>query len=324
MTMVNTVLGPITADRLGKTLIHEHFQFGYPGFAGDCTLGKPDREQALQVGIEVAKRVMAHGVKTVVDPTPNECGRDPVLLKEIAERTGLQIVCATGYYYEGEGATAYFKFRAGLGDAESEIYDMFMKEITEGIGETGIKPGVIKLASSKDCITDYERMFFKAAARAHKETGIPILTHTQEGTMGPEQAALLLAEGVDPAKIVIGHMCGNTDAAYHLRTLQQGVSIAFDRFGIQGLVGAPTDEARTTVLIGLLGMGFEDRLMLSHDTVNVWLGRPLAMPATVERLLSNWHVTHLFDNVIPVLQKAGIREEQLDRMFVENPRRLFS
>lgn len=227
---VNTVRGPIAADQLGRTLMHEHFVFGYPGFQGDTTLGEFNREAALQIGINVAEKLMAHGVKTVIDPTPNECGRDPRLLREISEQTGLQIICATGYYYEKESAPAYFKFRASFGNIEAEIHDMFMKEITEGIGDSGIKPGVIKLASSRDEITDYEKMFFRAAARVQQETGIVIVTHSQEGTMGPEQAELLLASGAAPKRTMIGHMCGNTDIAYHLRILEKGFFVPVRKY----------------------------------------------------------------------------------------------
>lgn len=320
---VNTVRGPVSADSLGKTLIHEHFIFGYPGFQGDTTLGPFNREAALQAGIDVAERVKAHGVQTVVDPTPNECGRDPELLRELSERTGVTIVCATGYYYEGESATAYFKFRSAFGDAESEIYDMYMREITEGIGNTGIKAGIIKLASSKDTITGYEQMFFRAAARVQQETGVTIVTHTQEGTMGPQQAELLVSHGADPSRVVIGHMCGNTNVSYHLQTLKHGVNIAFDRFGLEGPVGTPTDVERVTVLLGLIGMGYGDKVMLAHDTVSFWLGRPLAIPEPVQQLMANWHPTHIFDNIIPLMKKAGITEEQLHTLFVENPQRAF-
>jgi phosphotriesterase-related protein len=115
---VNTVTGSISTDDLGKTMMHEHFVFGYPGFEGDVTLGGFDREEAVNIGVDVAERLKAHGVKTVVDPTPNECGRNPEVLREISERTGVQIICATGYYYEGEGAPVYFKFRSSMGDAD--------------------------------------------------------------------------------------------------------------------------------------------------------------------------------------------------------------
>lgn len=324
MTIVNTVLGPVSASELGKTLIHEHFIFGYPGFAGDVTLGRVNREEALRVGIDVAERVKAHGVKTVLDPTPNECGRDPLLLKQISEQTGVQIICTTGYYYEGEGATAYFKMRFSITDGEKEIYEMFMKEITEGIGDTGIKAGAIKLASSKNAITDYERTFFKAAARAQQQTGVPIITHTQEGTMGPQQAELLVSAGADPKRVLIGHMCGNTDVVYHMNTLQYGVNIGFDRFGVQGFVGTPTDLARQATLTGLLGLGYGKQIMLSQDTVNFWLGRPVVWPPELAESMANYHPTHLFENIVPSLQKSGITDEQLHQLFVENPKSFFA
>jgi phosphotriesterase-related protein len=320
---VNTVTGKIASSELGKTLMHEHFIFGYAGFHGDHTVGGFDYDAAMQVAVNVAERVQAHGVKTIVDPTPNDCGRNPEFLRDVSERTGLQIVCTTGYYYEEEGAPGYFKFRATLGSAVEEIYEMFMQEITVGIGKTGIQAGAIKVASSKNVITDYEQMFFKAAARAQKETGVPILTHTQEGTMGPEQAELLIAEGADPSKILIGHMCGNTDVSYHMRTLEKGVNIGFDRFGLQGLVGTPMDSMREAVLIGLIGLGYGDRILLAQDTVNYWLGRPFVIPDVLLPLLQNYHVTHVFENVVPVLRQAGIREEQIDQIFVQNPARVF-
>ncbi|MCL6437007.1 MAG: phosphotriesterase-related protein [Rubrobacteraceae bacterium] len=320
---VNTVTGPVSSDDLGRTLVHEHFVFGYPGYQGDVTFGPYDREEALRVGLEVAERVKSHGVSTVMDATPNDCGRDPELLREISERSGINIVCSTGYYYEGEGAPAYFKFRRSFGVAEGEIYEMMLREVTGGIADTGIKAGVIKLASSKDRITDYEAMFFRAGARVQRETGVPIITHTQEGTAAPDQAELLISEGADPRRIQIGHMDGNTDISYHLATLEHGVNIAFDRFGLQGLVGMPPDEMRLACVVGLLGLGHTDSILLSHDTVNHWLGRPLSFPEEVQKLVANWHITHLFENVVPRMKKAGITDEQIRTIFEENPRRLF-
>ncbi len=323
LRMVNAVCGSVQADQLGKTLIHEHFQFGYPGFHGDLTIGQYNREEALKIGLDVAERLKIFGVQTVVDPTPNECGRDPELLKEISERSGINIICATGYYHEGDSATAYWNLRHAFGDAETEIYEMYMKEITEGIGNTGIKAGVIKLASSKDNITEYEQRFFKAAAKAQRDTGVTIITHTQEGTMGPEQAELLISQGADPNRIVIGHMCGSTDIAYHLRTLEKGVYIAFDRFGLQGLVGTPLDHMRETVLVGLIGMGYGKKLLLSHDTVNCWLGRPPVIPEAALPAVACWHPTHIFENVIPTLLQAGVSEEQIQTIMVDNPQNVF-
>jgi phosphotriesterase-related protein len=319
MKSVETVTGPIPVEQLGKTLIHEHFIFGYPGYQGDVTLG-PFNEAA----IDVARLMQSYGVQTVVDPTPNECGRNPLFLKKISEATGLQIICATGYYYEGEGAPPYFKMRQGLGSAEEEIYQMFKTEITEGIAGTGIKPGIIKLASSKDEISEYEKMFFRAAARVQKETGIVILTHTQEGTMGPEQARILIEQGADPSKIIIGHMCGNTNPVYHKEVLDQGVRIGFDRFGIQVLVGAPFDNERVATLMALIDEGYENQILLAHDSVNVWLGRIPIMNEQVTQIMENWHPAHIFENILPTLRENGITETQIDKMLGVNAISLFA
>jgi phosphotriesterase-related protein len=296
---------------------------GYPGYSGDITMGPFDRKAALETCIKVAEEVKSYGVKTVVDATTNEAGRDPELLKEISQKTGINIVCSSGYYYEGEGAPAYFKFRSGLGDINAEVYEMFKKETTEGIGNTGIKNGVFKLASSRDLITDYEKVFFKAAAKVSKEEGIPIITHTQEGKQGPEQADLLISEGADPKHIMIGHIGGSTDIDYLIRTLEKGVYIAFDRFGIQGLVGAPFDNRRVACLIGLIGIGYADKIMMSQDMVNFWLGRPLVLPDAAKKILANWSSTHIFKDIIPMLKKGGVTDEQINTMTVENPKRLF-
>lgn len=324
MKNVETVTGPIPVDKLGKTLIHEHFIFGYPGFQGDVTLGPFKEEEFLEAAIAVARQMQSFGVQTVVDPTPNECGRDPQFLKKVSEATGLQIICATGYYYEGEGAPPYFKFRQALGTAEEEIYEMFTKEISEGIAGTGIKPGIIKLASSKDQITEYEKMFFRAAARVQKETGIVILTHTQEGTMGPDQARMLIELGADPSKIIIGHMCGNTNPEYHKEVMDQGVRIGFDRFGIQGMVGAPFDQERVATLMDLLDAGYEDQILLAHDSVNIWLGRPPIMNEQVMKIMENWHPGHIFENILPTLRENGVTETQIDKMLGANAEALFT
>ncbi|WP_251554989.1 phosphotriesterase family protein [Neobacillus muris] len=324
MKTVETVTGPIPVDQLGKTLIHEHFIFGYPGYQGDVTLGPFKEEEVLEQAIGIARKIQSYGVQTVVDPTPNECGRDPLFLKKVSEATGLNIICATGYYYEGEGAPPYFKFRQGLGTAEQDIYEMFKVEITEGIAGTGIKPGIIKLASSRDQITEYEKMFFRAAAKVQQETGIVILTHTQEGTMGPEQAKMLIELGADPSKIIIGHMCGNTNTDYHKQVLDQGVRIGFDRFGIQMLVGAPFDHERVATLLSPIKDGYEDQILLAHDSVNIWLGRQPVMNEQVTKIMENWHPGHIFENILPALREQGVTETQIDKMLGTNAIALFA
>ena len=323
-TMVNTVTGAIPSDEMGISLMHEHILYGYPGWEGDQTIAPFDRQAIVSSGVEVLNQLKTFGVRTFVDATALDGGRSPEIYKEISEKTGVNIICSTGYYYEGEGATAYWKFRSSLGDVSEEIYELFMKEVTTGIRDTGIKAGVVKVGSSEGVITDYEKMMFKAAARVQQDTGVPIITHTQGGTMGPEQAKLLISEGADPAKIQIGHMCDNLDINYQLETLDQGVYVSWDRMGLQGIVGCPMDEQRYPVIIDLVKRGFANKLMISHDYIIHWLGRPLIFPKEVLPLLANWHPTHLFKNIIPALKEGGVTDEQIDTIIKDNPRRLFA
>jgi len=326
--MVNTVLGPVSSDALGKTYIHEHILFGTPGFHGDASLIRFDWDDTLQQCIDTVKHLMKnYGLQTMVDATPNECGRNVLFMKAIAEATGLNIIASSGYYYEGAegtGAPAYFRqLQSMVGNVCPLIEEMFRTEVTKGIEGTGIKAGVFKLASGKGTITPYEENFFKAAAKVSTEEGIPIITHTQEGTMGPEQADLLIANGADPKRINIGHIEGNTDIAYYLKVLSKGVYISFDRFGIEGLVGCPSDFERRIIIAGLCAAGYADRIMISHDSIFKWLRRPIETPPEILRLLANWNWSHIFVNVIPALKKMGVSNEQIDLILIENPKRFF-
>ncbi len=322
--MINTVTGQIAAQELGKTLMHEHIQFGYPGYQGDVTYGGWKKEEAIATIKTSMNIVNSHGVKTIVDATPNECGRDAAFLKEVSETFSIQLICSTGFYYEGEGATAYFKFRMAFGDIVKEIEDMMHTEITKGIGDTGVKAGVIKLATSKDQITDYERAFFTAGASVAKETGVPIITHTQEGTMGPDQAELLLSLGVPGDQIMIGHMDGNTNIEYHKKTLDQGVRIAFDRCGIQFIIGMPSDAERVKIFSELVKAGYTDRLHLSHDMVVNMLGRPIVPLPEHAPIFERLYIGNIFDNIIPELMEAGVTQEQIDQIMHQNPQGIFS
>jgi phosphotriesterase-related protein len=314
-----TVCGPVPVEQLGRTLVHEHVLFGFPGCQGDVTCApRFDRDAIVARTVAKLKRFReSYGLGTIVDATPNDCGRDPELLREISKQSGVHILCSSGYYYEGEGATAYYRFRALVGNADEEIYTMMKTEVTEGIAVSGIKAGVFKVASSKDRITDYEKRFFRAAARVSSETGTPIITHTQEGTMGLEQAELLLENGAKPDKIMIGHIEGNTDLRYHLSVLEKGVSIGFDRFGLEGFTGSPSDSVRVACIVALVRAGYGEQLMLSHDSILNWIGKPLDVTSPT-------HIEIIFRDILLAFKRAGLTENEVDRLLVENPKRFLS
>jgi len=320
MTKINTVLGPISPEQMGPTLMHEHMVLAYPGWDMDALCENLEFSELSKICADAFGEVKQYGVKTVVDASPNDLWRNVELDRAVAEKTGLNIVCATGMYYEGEGMPAYLKFRSQVMDIITELYETFMQELTVGIGKTGIKAGVIKVATSHGVITPYEEKVLKAAAKAQKETGVPILTHTQQGTMGAEQAALLIGEGADAKKIVIGHMCGNSSMEYQMSVIDKGVYAGFDRWGIDFIY---PDNLRRATVLGLLGLGFADRIVLSQDCNAKILGRPFVMPDFIQPLIANWSYTHIFKNIIPQLKQAGVTEAQVNQMLVENPRRIF-
>lgn len=325
MSCVNTVSGPVSPDQLGRTLMHEHFLFGYCGFQGDATLGGFQEEEYLNACLKAVEDARAYGIETIVDATTNECGRNVRFLKRVADLTGIRIICSTGYYFEAESSFAYWNFRRGFADVGQEIYEMMLTEVTQGIEGTGIKAGVIKLASSYQKITPMEEIFFKAAARVQKETGVAIITHTQRGTMGPQQADLLIANGADPRKIAIGHMCGNTDVSYHEEVLKRGVYVNLDRFGLQGeLFRTPTDDERMDLIKKLVDKGYGGRILLGHDSVNVNLGRPIIMTEMMQEALKDANIRTIGAKVLPGLKQRGLDDGQIDALLRANPRNLFA
>lgn len=317
--LVQTVTGPVRADQLGRCLSHQHVLFGYPGWEG-AVLAPFKWEEALQQSVAVLKDAKERcGLQTVVDATPADCGRKVDFLKEVSLQTGVNIIASSGYYYEGEGAPAYFKFRMAYGNAKEEIYQMMLKEVTEGVGDTGIKTGILKVATSANQITEYEDLFLQAAGRISAETGIRIITHTQNGTMGSEQAKRLKAYGAKPEHIMIGHLDNCTDMDELLKIFEEGVYGGFDRLGIQGFTGALPESRRLAEIIGLAGSGYADRIILSHDSIVRMLGDPWIYSEQDAKDLSNWNWTHVFEDILPHLTKMGLNPEIAENMVTKNP-----
>lgn len=316
MTTIQTVTGPCRPEELGITLMHEHLLIGWPGWASDTAAPVWDRAEAKRLCVDRMQELKALGVTALLDPCPIDLGRDVEFAAEVSQASGVKVICATGLYKEEAGAAPYYKFRGAFTDVVAEMTETFVRELTEGIGGTGIRAGVIKVATGPHQVTEYEKTVLTAAARAHRATGAPITTHTDEGTMGREQVALLLGEGVDPARIVVGHSCGSADLRYHTDLLDRGVTLGFDRFGLELL---HPDRLRLAALIGLLGIGCERQIVLSHDTVWCWRGRPLPLP--VETLAPHWDPRHVLLRIVPALREAGVSQAKIDAILIDNPRR---
>ncbi len=320
-TTVQTVTGPIDVNDLGRTLMHEHLFVTYPGAESD-TLNKPmNHAERLDVCVDKIEQMKAHGVNSMLDPCPNDLGRDVGLMVEVAQKTGFNIVCATGLYKEDQGGGAYWKFRAELGGSPDDITEMYVKELTEGIGDTGVRAGIIKVATGQPAISEYEHMLLLAAAAASVETGAPITTHTDTGVLGDQQQRILTEAGVPAHRIIIGHSCGSDDFGYHMGLVEGGSYLGFDRFGIAIL---QPDEVRVASLLRLLEAGCASRVVISHDSVWCWGGSPIPDPEAVAAMLEVWTPTHFIERIVPMLKDGGATDEHISMMLDENPRRFFA
>jgi len=314
MTMLNSVNGPIRADQLGKTLMHEHLVCAFPGWEGDTRCPPKDRRELIALCVDRVEEMKSAGFGAMLDPCPNDLGRDVEIMGEVAARTGFHILFATGLYMD-HSAGAYWKMMARLNpDADRYMADMFIAELTDGVGETGLKPAVIKVATGKAPFTRYEETVLKAAAIASKATGAPITTHT-EAIDGEEQLRILGGHGMAPGRIIVGHSCGNPDHAYHRRIVDAGAYIGFDRFGIERIL---PDEERAKCLARMVETGFADKVIVSHDCVFHMRGEMYPANLAPERT-----PLHFSRNVVPRLKALGVDEAVIDAMLLDNPRRYF-
>jgi phosphotriesterase-related protein len=315
MPQVQTVTGPVDADELGLTLIHEHFRgrdeasvFQWPHLH--------DEDAEYEQAVEQAEAVLGHGVRTVVEPTAMMLGRDLPFLQKLGRETGLQIVPCTGIYTYDHLPHFFVNrdvdFMAGV----------FAHDIEEGIQGTDARAAFIKIAADEPGVTDNIEKVHRAAARASLRTGAPIMAHSRPASAtGPRQIEVLLEEGVDPSKIQIAHTGDTDDLDYIKQVLDTGVFIGMDRYGLPMFL--PTENRNRTVL-ALLEQGHADRMLLSQDYVVAidWFPEE-----AVEQLVGgglvqeDWSMTLLFETVIPTLREGGLTDEQLDTMMVENPRR---
>lgn len=329
MQKINTVTGACTLQELGTTLVHEHLLIAWAGWEADSIVIKGfKRDEAMRVCIDRMQELKSLGVETFMDPCPSDIGRDVEFMAEASAKSGLRVICATGLYKEDLGGT-YFKFYHEIGAAGvNEITDLYIQELTEGVGDTGIKPAFIKCATGvlknelgRPHITPYEEMCLRAAARAAKATGVPITTHTDEAMLGLEQLAIFTEEGIDPRRVIVGHTGDTSNLAYHVSIMDKGAYVGCDRFGLEIIL---PDKLRLATVIGLCGIGYEKQIVLSHDSVGCFKGRAMVAPPSSQSLLANWHPTHLFKNLIPKMKEAGVSDAKIKTMLVDNPRRWFA
>ncbi len=325
-----TVRGSIDSGALGRVLVHEHVQISYAGEQLDWMPALP-RQERVERAVQRMLELAEHGVKTFVDPCPIELGRDPELLAEISERSGMNIVCATGFYHEHDAAGIPYYWRQRWPE---EVAELYLHEISDGIGTTGIRPGVIKIATG-DPVSRHERKVLEGAALAARESGLPVISHTENSRWGDVQQDILADAGVDLSRCLIGHQDEQTDLGPLEAIAARGSYVGIDRIGMQQRA---TDDARADTVAGLVASGFADRVCLSQDHLcclpaprdPYWVPRHRlewfnqeVRPGLEEEMFGRPH-TYLFTHFLPLLEARGLPDSARERFLVDNPRHLLA
>jgi phosphotriesterase-related protein len=332
---VTTVLGEIPAEGLGPTLVHEHLVCDMTGMLGahgyDVAADEPlDPSQAAEarwhpgsfpdnyrlVDTELALRelepLVRAGCRTVVDATPVGLGRDPEALAGLARATGLNVVMGCGWYLEAVHPP-------GLAERPVDaLAEELVAELRAGVGETGVRPGLIGEIGTSAVPTEAEWRVLRAAAAAQRETGVCVSVHLHPWSKnGLAVLDVLESEGVDPRRVILNHLTtAIDDEPYQLALLERGAFACYDLFGFDhSCLGpgryAPSDHDAAARVCGLAERGYLEQLLVSQD-VGV---------KTRLRAYGGWGYAHLFEHVVPLLRAGGFDEAALETLLVANPGR---
>ena len=318
MPNINTVKGSIESAGLGTTLMHEHVFILTPEIAQNFPKDWGNEEQRITEAITRMNELKSRGVDSIVDLTVIGLGRYIPRIKRVAEKTGINIIAATGVYTYND-VPMYFHFRGPgtvLGGPEL-MTEMFVRDIEEGIADTGVKASILKCATDQQGVTPGVERVLRAVAKAHRKTGVPISTHTHAHSQrGLDQQQIFEQEGVDLSRVIIGHSGDTTDLDYLETVISKGSYIGMDRFGIDTILSF---EDRVSTVARMCERGHAGKMVLSHDAAcfSDWL------PEAVYTMMPNWHYLHIHNDVIPALKQRGVTDDQISTMLVDNPRKIF-
>lgn len=322
MASVESVTGPIDADDLGATLIHEHLRTWDEATHMQWPTAETAREDEphgvgpggdYDEAVKAARSAVELGIRTIAEPTAMFLGRDVSFMRRVAEETGLQVIPCTGIYTYDHLPT-FFVTR----DAD-QIADLYVHDIEEGIQGTDIKAAFIKCAADEPGVNENIEKLHRAAARSSVRTGTPIMAHSRPASdTATRQIEIFEEEGVEMAKVQIAH-CGDTDDVDQIeRILDKGVWVGLDRYGLD--MYQPYENRQRTTL-ALLERGYADRMFLSADSCATidWFP-PEAIGQMIQAGMAvDWTIRIVPEKVIPELRERGMTEEQERTMMIANP-----
>ncbi len=296
--IIRTVTGDIMPDELGITLPHEHL-ITFPPVR---TRSDSDyRLDSIEKAIEEVKMYKKAGGNALGELTGGGYGRDLQALKKISEATGVKIIGTAGYIMENLFPDEVYNLTAG------ELADLLVSEICDGV--EGVKTGILKCGTSHDKMTKAEEKVMRAVCRAHHETGVPISTHTTDGTMAFAQIDLFKEEKVDLSRVTIGHLDRRSLGFDYIKMIAgTGVYVELDNIGKTKYY---SDDLRIEVIKRLIDEGYVKHILLSDDNGRKSYFKSYGGGPGLENILTDF---------VPRMKAAGIKEKDINTMLIDNPK----
>ncbi|SRR6056297_1534766 len=301
-----TVRGAVDVHKLGPTLPHEHVLVDFIG-ADKISRDRYQRDDVFKVVLPHLKQARQAGCRTLVECTPAYLGRDPRLLKRLATAADLHLLTNTGYYGARDGK--FLPAHAVSEDAD-QLAARWLDEWNKGIGESGVRPGFIKIGVDTGPLNQVNQKLVRAAARAHRESGLTIACHTGDGAAAMQEMAILRQEGVDPSAWIWVHAQNEQDANLHVRAAERGGWVEFD--GIRG----DTIERHVELVQNMHRHKLLNRVLLSHDAGWYSVGEQAGGKFRGYKTL--------FERFLAALQAAGFGSDEIDQLTVQNPANAFA
>lgn len=303
---IMTVQGPVEPMQLGMILPHEHIMVDFIG-ADQVSPDRYEPEVVVSTALPFLKQVQDLGCQTLVECTPSYLGRDPIVFQRLSKETGMHILTNTGYYgAAGDKCVPQHAYS----DTVDQLAARWIAEWENGIGDTGIRPGFIKIGVDSNPLSDIDKKLVQAAARTHLKTGLTIAAHTGNGDQVMEELDILQKEGVRPEAFIWVHAQNEEDTSVHIKAAKMGAWVELDGLSPGSI------QRHLKPLIALKKENLLHKVMLSHDAGWYHIGEPNG--GTFRPYDT------LFTTFIPELKKNGFSEEEIQLLTIKNPQSAFT
>ena len=303
---IMTVNGPVDSEKIGVTLSHEHILVDFVG-AAQYDSARWDRKEVVEAVLPYLMELKQLGCESLFEFTPEFLGRDPLLLKDLSQLSGLNIITNTGYY--GAVDNKYLPQSAFSASAQ-ELSDIWVHEFKQGIKGTGIRPGFIKISVNPESLSDLHRKLVEAAGITHLQTGLTIASHTGPSKPAFEQLELLQMLDVHGSAFIWVHAQNEKDKNNYLIAARKGAWISLD--GIQ----EENIEEYLQILQMMKEQGFLHKVLISQDAGWYEPGNHWNGPVR--------DYTVIFKHLIPRLRAMGFNQKKLKQLLEINPQKAFS